>query len=135
MSRKSWKHKLSARRGSEAACLLTCVFFFVFASLSPCWCPSYIFPAIPRRFCYNGALEACRRAEPPQWQLACSLLSQMRAEGVPPNEVCYKTAILTCQAASELGEAEALLNEMVEAGFVPQEELKASGVAAACASP
>ena len=85
-------------------------------------------------------LEACRRAEPPQWQHACSVLSQMKAEGVPPNEVCYKTAILTCQAAAELGEAQALLREMVEAGFSPQEELKAAaaaaaGVVAECASP
>lgn len=88
------------------------------------------------RFCYNGVLEASRRAEPPQWQHACSLLSQMKAEGVPPNEVCYKTAILACQAASEVGEAEALLSEMVEAGFAPQDELKAnSGVVAQCASP
>eukprot|EP00903_Cladosiphon_okamuranus_P010892 g10288.t1 len=91
----------------------------------------------PNVFCYNGVLEACRRAEPPQWQHACSVLSQMKAAGVPPNEVCYKTAILVCQAASEVGEAKALLSEMVEAGFPPQEELRAGrgGVVVECASP
>ena len=89
------------------------------------------------RFCYNGVLEACRRAEPPQWQRACSVLSEMKVVGVPPNEVCYKTAILTCQAASETVEADALLREMVEAGFSPQEELKAGirGPVVECASP
>lgn len=58
-----------------------------------------------------------------------------------PNGVCYKTVVLTCQAASETAVAEALLSEMVEAGFALQaEELqrKASPSAAAvseCASP
>lgn len=83
-------------------------------------------------------LDACRRAEPPQWQHACSLLSRMKAEGVPPNEVCYKTVILACRAASEEGEADALLSEMIEAGFSPQEDLRAAGagaVVAECASP
>ena len=73
------------------------------------------------RFCYNGVLDACRRTDPPQWQRACSVLSQMKAEGVLPNDVCYKTTILACQAASEVGKAEALLREMTEAGFSPPE--------------
>lgn len=90
------------------------------------------------RYCYNGVLEACRLAEPPQWQHACSLLAQMKQEGTAPNEVCYKTAINACRAASEDDVAESLLSDMIAAGFATQaEELKTPPVAAAaeCASP
>lgn len=81
------------------------------------------FSAFARRFCYHGVLEACRLASPPQWKQACSTLAQMKADGVPPNAVCYKTAIQACRGASEDEEANSLMSEMIEAGFSPQEEL------------
>ncbi|CAM9279727.1 unnamed protein product [Scytosiphon promiscuus] len=96
----------------------------------------------PNLYCYNALLEACRLAEPPQWQHACSVLAQMKQdEAMPPNDVCYKTAILACKAASETSVADALLSEMIEAGFALQAEdlqKKASpsvSAVAECASP
>ncbi|CAM9217907.1 unnamed protein product [Hapterophycus canaliculatus] len=96
----------------------------------------------PNLYCYSAFLEACRRAEPPQWQHACSVLAQMKQdETVPPNDVCYKTVIHACQAASETSVAEELLSEMAEAGFALQaEDLRKKpspsiAAVAECASP
>lgn len=85
---------------------------------------SFCFCCFVDRYCYNSTLAAFRMADPPQWQKACAMVARIKEEGMEPDLVSYSTAVQACLAASETGAAESLMNDMIQAGCVPVEDLK-----------
>lgn len=68
---------------------------------------------------FTAAIDAC--AQQGQWNMALSLLDEMRAEGVPPTVRSFSAAISACGKGQQWARAVALLREMEAVGVSPNE--------------
>lgn len=69
-------------------------------------------------------MEAFSAAKPPQWQSACEMLARIEEDGMRPNMKTYSVAIHACLGAFEAHAAQEVMGTMVQAGFMPSDELR-----------